>query len=235
MKRIIVVLEALAHDYIMEVEPSNLMRLDVHPAVSFGLGSRPATAALMGGMLPVCQIPECYHRDIREKWSNQFFFTTIRKITERQFYLCPNGWSLEVLLPWMNREDAKLNFKWLYSHQSLPSREIVDYFLEGKQGYRSYFAYLHFFESHWPFYSPKGHDRREALLFLDQQVGRVLDACKEAEIIVCSDHNLPPRVVSAAADVPSPKTMLSFIASNFKDSEEWDVDSDSLAKEVWLR
>jgi len=249
LKRIIVVLEALDYNYIAEVNPPNIMSIgDVHPAVSFGLGSRPSTGALLGGMLPICQIPMCYHRDIQGKWSNPYFFTTMRKLTEKQFYLCPNGWCIELLLPWIDDpKERAMNFRWNESHPQLPAREITDYFLREKDKYNSYFAYLHFFETHWPFYSPIGHGtgdptqphfeyRKASLLFLDEQVGRVLRACEDAEIVLCSDHNLPPHVVSAATDVPAPKTMLSFIATNFKDCRHIskEIDTIKLAKEEWL-
>jgi len=236
VKRILICIECLDYNYIQEVEPPNILSLDPHPAVSFGVGSRPSAAALMGGMLPICQIPECYHRKIKDRWSNPFFLTTVRKLTEKQFYLVANGWIIEILLPWMDEEQRKLNFYWHDRHEELPASSIVDYFLANHLFYDSYFAYLHFFESHWPFYSPKGHDRKEAVLFLDEQVARVLKACRdEAEIIVTSDHNIPPQRVSAAYDVPTPKTMLSFIASNFKEAEDWGVDVHKLAKEEWLR
>jgi len=236
VKRIIIVIEATDYGYIMEVEPPNLTRLDPHPAVGWGLGSRPACGAVVGGMLPVCMYPECHHRTIKDRWSNPFFLTAVQKATERQFLLCGNGWALELLLPWMHPEDRRLSF-WAHdNHEALPFKNIVDHFLEKKNGYESYFALLWGFESHWPFYSPKGHDRREALLFLDGQVGRILEACKDAEIVVCSDHNLPPRVVSAAADVPAPRTMLSFIATNFTETRGWGelgVDPHRTARERW--
>jgi len=138
----------------------------------------------------------------------------------------------------MNKDDLKLSF-WAHdNHEKLPFEQFVNYFLEEKQYYESYFALLWGFESHHPFYSPKGHDRKEALLFLDEQIGRVLDECRGAEIVICSDHNLPPRIVSAASDVPAPKTMLSFIATNFKETKsyaELGVDPHKLAKERWLK
>jgi len=237
IKRIIMVLEALAYEYIVEVSPPNIMKLDPHPAVGWGLGSRPASGAIVGGMLPVCLYPQCYHREIKDKWASPFFLTTLQKVVDRIFLLCPNGWALELLLPWMSKEERKLNLYWLDHHELLPARMITDYFLKEKDKYNSYFALLWFFETHYPFYSPKGHDRKEALLFLDEQVGRVCDSCKDAEIIVCSDHNLPPKIVSAATDVPAPKTMLSFIASNFETTKDWKelgVDPHKIAKERWL-
>lgn len=227
---------------------------DVHPAVSFALGSRPATGALLGGMLPICQIPMCYHRDIQGAWSNPFHLTTMRVKTEKQFYLVSNGWSLELTLPWIdNKEEIANNFRWTKSPQNLPAREMTDYFLKEKDRYNSYFAYIHFMETHWPFNSPMGHGtgdtsqphfeyRKAALLFLDEQVSRILKACKDAQVVLCSDHNLPPHIVSAATDVPAPKTMLSFIATNFKEAKIWDkpepkgfgIDVVKLAKEYWL-
>lgn len=241
MKRIICVLEALNCSYLLEVNPPNIMSLeDVHPAVSFGLGSRPATGALLGGMLPVCQIPMCYHRDIQRKWSQPFTLTVMRKLTEKQFYLCSNGWSLELMLPWMDYEQRKLNLKWVkFRTDEYPAPEMIDYFLEKAKGLGSYFAYIHLFETHYPFHAPgfprDGEHRKEALLFVDEQVGRVLRGCKDAEIVLCSDHNLPPHTVSAASDVPAPKTMLSFIATNFKETTKpYKGDHHKFAEKIWL-
>jgi len=242
LKRIIIVLEALDYNYLLEVNPPNIMSLeDVHPAVSFALGSRPATGALIGGMLPTCQIPMCYHREIREKWCNPFFLTMMREFTEKQFYLCSNGWSLELLLPWMDEEQRKLNFKWIeMREEGLQASRMVDYFLREKEKVNTYFAYIHLFETHYPFCAPglprDGTHRREALLYVDEQVGRILKECDEAEIVICSDHNLPPHIVSAAYDVPSPKTMLSFIVTNFKETEKtYKHDHLKYAKEIWLK
>lgn len=244
MRRILVCVECLDYNYIMEAQPPNLLRLDAHPAVSFGLGSRPAAAALMGGMLPVCQIPECPHRQIRELWSNPFFLTSIKAQTEKQFYLCPNGWIIELLLPWMDREQREKNFYW-HDHltdwrpgtgEPLPSQEILEYFL-ARRPTGSYFAYLHFFETHWPHFSPQGfHDRKAAVLFTDGLLGKLLAECQDEEIVIVSDHNIPPNIVSAANDVPSPKTMLSFIACNGQalKGEAWKTEAHVLAKGYWL-
>lgn len=260
MKRMILVLEALDYNYLQEVQPPNIMKLeDLHPAVSFAVGSRPATGALLGGMLPICQIPMCYHRDIQGAWSNPYYMTTMKLKTEKQFYLCSNGWSYEIMLPWIeSKEERALNFKWIFEDK-YHAPEMTDYFLSQKDKYDSYFAYIHFMETHYPFNSPMlekvkeeakekkvsidmenlGRDLRKAsLLFVDKQVGRILDACKDTQIVLCSDHNLPPNIVSAAYDVPSPRTMLSFIATTFKDAEWYDrvlgIDVVKLAKEYWL-
>ena len=239
MKRVIVVLEALDYNYLLEVNPPNIMSLvDVHPAVSFALGSRPATGALLGGMLPICQIPMCYHRDIQVKWCNPFFLTMMREWTDKQFFLCSNGWSLELMLPWMDHEQRRLNLEWIEARADrLPACEMVDYFLEEKKKCNSYFAYVHLFETHHPFFSPKKRgDRRESLLYVDEQVGTILRECNDAEIVLCSDHNLPPHVVSAASDVPAPKTMLSFIATNFRETKKtYGGDHLQWAKGVWLK
>jgi len=240
MKRILICIECLDYNYIQEIEPPNILSLNPHPAVAFGVGSRPSAAALMGGMLPVCQIPACYHRTIKDKWSNPFFLTTVKKLTEKQFYLVANGWIIEILLPWMDGEQRKMNLYWHDRHRHLPAREMTDYFIKNASQQDSFFAYLHFFESHWPFYSPKGHGeghRKDAILFLDEQVGRVLDNFGDCEIILTTDHNIPPHKVSAAYDVPSPKTMLAFIATNFKETKSWTelgVDVMKLARDEWL-
>ena len=239
MKRIVIAIECLDYNYIKSIELPNIEKLDPHPAVSFGVGSRPAAAALMGGMFPVCQIPDCHHRTTKDKWSNPWFLTTMREKTEKQFYLCANGWIIEILLPWMDAEQRKLNFYWHDRHEQLPAKEMTDYFIKNVQETKSFFAYLHFFESHWPFYSPQGHGeghREDALKFLDGQVGRILNNFSDAEIVVTSDHNIPPHKVSAAYDVPSPSTMLSFIATNFKETKSWaemGIDAYKLAKKVW--
>jgi hypothetical protein len=142
---------------------------------------------------------------------------------DRLFLLCSNGWSLELLLPWMDQEQVNLNLKWIEMRkEDEVAREIVDYFLENRSKVNSYYAYLHFFETHYPFCAPNlprdGTHRKEALLYVDEQIGRILDACNnEANIVLCSDHNLPPKIVSAAFDTPAPQTMLSFIATNFKE------------------
>jgi hypothetical protein len=236
MKRIIVVLEALDYSYLMEVNPPNIMQLEVHPAVSYGLGSRPASGGLLGGMLPICQIPMCYHRTIEVNWCNPFFLTIMREKTEKQFFLCSNGWSIELMLPWMDQEQRALNLKWVeFRTEEMPAHSMVDYLLREKNKYNSYFAYVHLFETHYPFHSPKKkNDRREALLYVDGEVGRILRECSDAEIVLCSDHNLPPQIVSAAFDVPSPKTMLSFIATNFKETQKtYEGDHLEFAKQKW--
>ena len=239
--KIHIVLEALDYNYIQEVQPPNLLRLDVHPAVTWGLGSRPSTGAYLGGMLPVCQLPECKHRQIGINWCNPFFLTMMREFTDRQFFLCSNGWSLELMLPWMDREQVQLNLDWIEMKRDTEvAKEMTDFFLEERKGIRSYYAYLHYFETHHPFCAPgfprDGTARREALLYVDEQVGRVLDACiEEANIVICSDHNLPPQIVSAAFDVPSPKTMLSFIATNFEDvPKTYDGDHLEWARRFYL-
>ena len=215
MKRILICLEAMDYNFIIENKFKTLMSLDPHPAVAFGLGSRPSAAALLGGMLPVCQIPHCDHRKLRDIWNSPFFMTLLREVTSAQYFLCPNGWILELLLPWMPQEHRNLNFKWHDDHESCPSTELVEYFLKDSKELDNYFAYLHLFESHWPFYSPEGTgDRVRSTYFLDSLVKRVIEERPEAEIVVVSDHNLPPRITSAAEDVPAATTMLSFFACN---------------------
>lgn len=241
MRRLIVALECLDHHAVQTYELENILKLDPHPAVSFGVGSRPAAAALMGGMLPVCQIPECYHRKIKDAWSNPWFLTTMQRMTNKQFYLVANGWIIEILLPWMTPVQCKLNFEWHDRHHELPAKEMTDYFISDVEDQDTFFAYLHFFESHWPFYSPQGtgeEHRGDALKFLDGQVGILLDTFnKDTEIILTTDHNIPPQKVSAAYDVPSPSTMLAYIASNFKETKSWaemGIEPIEIAKEEWL-
>lgn len=237
MKRIVIAVECLDYHYIQTIQPPNILKLDPHPAVAFGVGSRPSAAALMGGMFPVCQIPECYHRIIKDKWSNPWFLTTMKKTTEKQYYLVANGWIIEILLPWMDQEQRHLNFYWHDRHPHLPATGMTNYLIDHAKHHDRFFAYLHYFESHYPFYAPNGQgDREAAVLFLDDQVGRVLDAFSDCEIIVTSDHNIPPHKVSAAYDVPSPSTMLSFIGSNFKETKNWaelGINPFELAKKEW--
>ena len=127
----------------------------------------------------------------------------------------------------MTQKQRELNLYWHDRHKHIPAIDMTDYFLENAETCDTFFAYLHYFESHWPFYTPSGQGdeeqrRKEAVLCLDEQVGRVLDKFgKDCEIIATSDHNIPPGKVSAAYDVPSPSTMLAYISSNFKASKPW--------------
>lgn len=241
MRRIIIAVECLDYNYIQTIQPENILKLDPHPAVAFGVGSRPSAAALMGGMLPVCQIPQCHHRIVKDKWSNPYFLTCMKEVTEKQFYLVANGWIIEILLPWMTPEQRKLNLYWHDRHEELPGKDITEYFLKNSEGLESFFAYLHYFESHWPFYSPQGHGdghREDAVKFVDSQIGKILDQySKDTEIILTADHNIPPRRVSAAYDVPSPSTMLAYIATNFKETKSWkelNVDPMEIVRKRWM-
>lgn len=209
MKRILICVECMDYSYLAEAKPKNIMSYAPHAAVSFGVGSRAAVAALLGGMLPICEDPHCYHHQLVKRWANPFFLTEATQ-NGKVFLLCPNGWVVELIQPWIDQEQKELNLKWMGKHAELPASQMVDYLLEKERGLKSYFAYLHFFETHPPFYSPKGHDRKEALLYLDNQIGRILDL--EAEIVIVSDHNVPPGI-SAATSTPIPNTMKSFIAS----------------------
>ena len=240
MKRIHIVLEALDYNYLQNVKPPNIMKLDPHPAVTWGLGSRPATGAFLGGMLPICQIPNCYHRKIELNWCNPFFLTIMKQKTEKLFLLCANGWSLELALPWIDKEQIKKNLEWIkFRPNQLAAEDMTTYFLEKQRKYKSYYAYIHFFETHYPFHAPNlprnGKHRKEALLYVDEQVGRILKECKDAYIVISSDHNLPPRIVSAAFDVPAPQTMLSFIATNFKEiPKTFEGNHIEFAESIWL-
>ena len=181
--------------------------------------------------MPVCQYVGCYHRQIGINWCNPFFMHMMKTFTERTFLLCSNGWSLELLMPWMEVEQIKLNLKWIEMRKETEvAKEMIDYFLKEKKLLdwnkgNKYYAYFHFFETHYPFHAPgyprDGTARREALLYVDEQVGRILDVCMDdVDMVMCSDHNLPPQIVSAAFDVPAPRTMLSFIATNFTEIEK---------------
>ena len=251
-KRIMIVLEAMAHEFIMNSQPPNIMKYfgaeNIHPAVTWGLGSRPSAGAYSGGMLPVCSIPQCYHRQIGINWCNPFFLTLMKAQTQKQFYLTSNGWTLELFLPWMTPEQRELCFKWIEMRKNTaPAKEMIDYFLKEQQGLDSYFVYFHLFETHYPFHGPdipphKGESieermkyRKDALMYVDEQIGRIFDECgSDAKIVLCSDHNLPPLIVSAANDVPSPKTFLSFIATNFTEVEKtYEGDHLEWARKVW--
>ena len=50
MKRILICVEAMDYNYIVQNNIESLLQLEPHPAVAFGLGSRPSAAALMGGI-----------------------------------------------------------------------------------------------------------------------------------------------------------------------------------------
>lgn len=253
-KRIMIVLEAMSNEFVLNSNPPNIMKFfgakNIHPAVTWGLGSRPSAAAYAGGMLPVCSIPQCYHRQIGINWCNPFFLTLMKEQTKRQFFLTSNGWTLEIFLPWMEREQIELNFKWIEMRKdTAPAEEMVDYFLKEQKKVDSYFTYFHFFESHYPFHGPNvprysGESieermkyRKDSLMYVDEQVGRILDACwDDAKIVICSDHNLPPLIVSAANDTPAPQTILSFIATNFTEIEKtYSGNHEAWAKEIWLR
>jgi hypothetical protein len=240
MKRILICLEAMAHSYIIENNIESLMKLNPHPAVAFGLGSRPSAAALMGGMLPVCQIPRCHHRKLREVWNSPWFLSTMQQTTDKQYYLVGNGWIIEIFLPWMTQEQINKCFEWHDTHDKCPSTDIVDYFLKDSKDLDSYFAYLHFFESHFPFYSPKGTgNRKRSVEFVGEQVQRVIKARPEAEIVIVSDHNIPPMIESAAYDVPAATTMLSFIACNEQATKgkvwkELGIEPFEIAKKLWM-
>lgn len=243
MKRIHIVLEAIAHDYLIEQAPKNITGYfdEIHPAVTWGLGSRPSCGAYIGGMLPICQIPQCHHRVTQKRWSNPFFMTTMLHETDKPFLLTSNGWTLELLLPWMNFEQQKLNFEWVEMRKDmLPAKDMVEHFLSGSEDLSSYYAYIHLFETHYPFHAPglprNGEHRAEALEYVDKQIGRIFDERDDADIVLTSDHNLPPHIVSAAEDVPAPKTMLSFIATNFTECEEtYEGDHLEYARRIYLR
>jgi len=249
-----VVLEAMSNEFVLNTNPPNIMKYfgaeNIHPAVTWGLGSRPSCGAYLGGMLPVCSIPQCYHRQIGIDWCNPFFLTIMKETTEKQLFLTSNGWTLELMLPWMNREQIEKNFEWVEMRKSTyPSKDIIDYFLQEIKGVDRYYAYLHLFETHYPFHGPnippysgEGIEermkyRKESLLYVDEQVGRLLDVCwEEANIVLCSDHNLPPLIVSAANDTPAPQTILSFIATNFKEVDKtFKGDHLEYAQSMWSK
>ncbi len=226
MKRVLVVMEALAHDYLQEQQPPNIVKHfdDIHPAVTWGLGSRPSAGAYMGGMLPICQIPQCHHRDIQRNWAEPWFMTRMQELGEL-FLMSSNGWTTELLMPWMTQEQRRMNLDWIEMRSDqLPAKDMVTYFLDASAEVENFFAYIHMFETHYPFHAPdlprNGQHRDEALRYVDEQVGRLMEGVDEdVEVVLCSDHNLPPQIVSAANDVPAPKTMLSFIATNFETCE----------------
>jgi len=238
---VIVVVESTDYNRIMAVNPPNILSLDVHPAIAWGLGSRASCGAIIGGILNVCQLPSCYHREIKSKWNNPFFMSAVKEVTEWQFLACPNGWSLELLLPFIqDEEQRRLNFKWHDSHASCPFREQVDVFLRERKKYDSYFALLWAFEPHAPYYYPGGTgDPDKSLLFVDEQIGRVLDECgSEAEIVIESDHGIPESPEKGAVfSLPMAKTMLSFIATNFRETKsfsELGINPYMVARKRWL-
>jgi len=254
MKRIIIALEAMAHEFVMNTNPPNIIEffggMNIHPAVTWGLGSRPSAAAYMGGMLPVCSIPQCYHRQIQINWSNPFFMSLMKKHTDKVMMMTSNGWTVEIMLPWIDSDLKKRNLDWItFRKDEPPAEDMIDYFLEEQSKYNSYFAYFQLFETHYPFTAPnvpvydnepieeRMKYRKDAMLYLDKQIGRIFkEVGDKAEIVLCSDHNLPPLIVSAANDTPAPQTILSFIATNFTETEKtYDGDHEEWAKEVWLK
>jgi len=252
-KRIMIALEAMSHEFVMESQPKNITRYfgadNIHPAVTWGLGSRPSCGAYLGGMLPICQIPECYHRQIAINWANPFFLSILRDTTRKLLFFTSNGWTLELMLPWMDKKQIVDNFRWIEGKAQAPSKEMVKTFLEEEEKLDSYYAYFHLAETHYPFHGPgipppSGNEiigermkyRKLAFDFIDSSLEPLFIRCwKDAEIVLCSDHNLPPLVVSAANDTPSPKTMLSFIATSFtKTKKTYDGDHLEWAKKRWM-
>lgn len=197
VRRIICVVEATDINRIYQYESviPNIMSLEVHPAQAWGTGSRPAGAAILGGMLNICQYPEdsCSkkHRTTKQKWSHPFFLEAIEAVTERQYLLTGNGWTLGAIFAYVDPRDRQLCWYMHDNHPKLPEKDMVDYFLKDRKKYDSYFAMLWFFSTHAPFYSPKGTgDIESSYAFVDKQIGKILDKCSaEAEIWVqCYDE-----------------------------------------------
>lgn len=220
MKTILVAIECCSFDYLQKYKTPNIdsMELGPHPASSFGSTTRAAVSALLGGFLPKCNVEGCKHNQVR--WTNPFFLTNMKKKTN--LYLgIPNGWVLELLIPFMNAELRKNNLYWHNQHENLVSQMILSNFEQ--MNYDDYFFYLHVMESHPPFYHPqwkgvkpsqinKRKDlpdpdtrRKMSVEWIDQKIiGRILKYDYEQFVIV-SDHPLKH-------DIPEPEPV--FIASD---------------------
>lgn len=217
IKKILVALECCDSEFLQKVDTPNLdsMESGVHPAYSPGVTTRAAVAAFMGGILPDCIVKDCSYHKFR--WTNPFFMTDLKKKTNL-YVGCPNGWALELLVPYMSEELKKKNLYWMESHQYLPSEMILDDF--ESRDYDDYFMYLHVQENHPPYFHPdwKGvkpgdinkrddipeppERRKMAVEWVDREIiGRILDYDFD-QLVVCGDHALEHNVPQVHIDSP---------------------------------
>jgi hypothetical protein len=174
----------------MKCNVPNIKSLNPHPAKSYGRTTRASVAALLGGFLPTCLVPNCYHNRI--KLENPFFLTDLKKKTEIFLYV-PNGWIMEFLKPFM--PGWLWNKMVFYNKNGFNSEEMIKDFLNKKP--ENYFAYFHIMETHPPFFTgtgecPRGEEftetRRKAVEYVDKIIKPLIEI--DGNVIVTSDHAL---------------------------------------------
>jgi len=188
MRTIMICIECLEHDFLMKCNAPNIKSLDPHPAKSYGRTTRAAVGALLGGFLPTCTIPNCFHNKIRLE--SPFFLTDLKRKTNLFLYM-PNGWFMEFLKPFMP------NWLWdmmvYFNRNGFDSRKMIEDFLSRKP--TNYFAYFHIMETHPPFFDgtgpcPKGKEfvetRKRAVEYVDKIIKPLIDL--DCNLIVTSDH-----------------------------------------------
>jgi len=203
MRLIMIVIECLSYEFLMKCDCPNIKSLDPHPAKSYGRTTRAAVGALLGGILPTCLVPGCFHNRIRLQ--NPFFLTDMRK-TNLYLYM-PNGWFMEFLKAFM--PDWLWKKMLYYNVHGFNSKEMIDDFLSRVP--EDYFAYFHIMETHPPFFDgtdtelPKREGvmnvRKRAVEYVDKIIKPLIDL--DCNLIVTSDHNLAhgPRDWETGLDV----------------------------------
>jgi hypothetical protein len=192
-------------DYLVKVRPKNITKFDPHPAKSFGATSRAAISAILGGFLPHCRYPNCYHHQIH--LPDPYFLTNLK--ADRFLYLAvPNGWCLELLKPFIYDELWNKLSQMHTKHTPYTTKELVDDFLKIVPKHDKYFAYFHVMETHPPFYTPEKIDdteerRKSALLWIDEVIKPLLEL--DSFTLIMADHNLEH-------DFPTGNTLDVFIA-----------------------
>ena len=208
-KTIFIVIECVDFDYLSSIRPKNIMSLEPHPARSFGATSRASIAAILGGFIPSCRYPNCYHHQIH--FQDPFFLTNLKR--DRFLYLAvPNGWALELLRPYIHDDLWSKLIRLHNKHSPYTTRELIEDFLKIEKDLDKYFAYFHVMETHEPFYCPDNiveydERRKAALLWIDEVIEPLLEL--DAFTLIMSDHNLEH-------DVPTCETIEAFIAGPSK-------------------
>jgi len=199
--RIIICLECIDYAYLKECHTPNIDSLNPHPAISYGAITRAAVPAILGGLLPVCTIDGCYHREQIKNWSNPFFLTHYKEKGHLFLYV-PNGWVYEYIRHFMTPEFKKKWWFWHNNHHLQPTKLMVEDFLEQLPKLeKPYLAYFHCMETHPPFYppgpvkelpagSPEWWERRKkAVEFVDQAIKPLLEIDCD-DLIIIADHNI---------------------------------------------
>lgn len=190
MKTIMICIECLEYSFLMECNAPNIKSLDPHPAKSYGRTTRAAVAALLGGILPTCLIPDCPHNKINI--TNPFFLTDLSRKTNIFLYM-PNGWFMEFLKPFIQPQLWEKLMH--YNRYGFNSKSMIEDFLQKNPG--NYFAYFHIMETHPPFFSgtaptPKGEEftatRRRAVEYVDEIIKPLIDL--DCNLIITSDHGI---------------------------------------------